>query len=94
MFIVQAKTYTSYRSWNITWWDGLSKGRKQSHISRNCEYVKERLSLHITNLYIAQVKRECEIIERINYHVGGGKAKVPQVTPEKKEAIIDALKYF
>ncbi len=94
MFIVQAKTYTSYRSWNITWWDGLSKGRKQSHISRNCEYVKERLSLHITNLYRAQPKRACQIIGRTHYHVRGAKAKVPQATPEKNEALIDALKYF
>ncbi len=58
------------------------------------EYVKNKYDLHVTNLYIAQVKREFGIIERENYNTGGGKAKVPQVTPEKREAIIDALKYF
>ena len=34
------------------------------------------------------------IIERENYNTGEGKAKVQQVTAEKREAIIDALKYF
>ena len=58
------------------------------------EYVKNKYGLHVTNLYIAQVKREFGIIERENYNTGEGKAKVPQVTAEKREAIIDALKYF
>ena len=58
------------------------------------EYVKNKYDLHVTNLYIAQVKREFGIIERENYNTGEGKAKVPQVTAEKREAIIDALKYF
>ena len=58
------------------------------------EYVQNKYGLHVTNLYIAQVKREFGIIERINYNVGDGKSRVPKVTPEKREAIIDALKYF
>lgn len=58
------------------------------------EYVKNKYDLHVTNLYIAQVKREFGIIERENYNTGEGKAKVPQVTAEKREAIIDALRYF
>ena len=58
------------------------------------EYVKNKYDLHVTNLYIAQVKREFGIIEREKYNTGEGKAKVPQVTAEKREAIIDALKYF
>lgn len=58
------------------------------------EYVKNKYDQHVTNLYIAQVKREFGIIERENYNTGEGKAKVPQVTAEKREAIIDALKYF
>ena len=58
------------------------------------EYVKNKYDLHVTNLYKAQVKREFGIIERENYNIGEGKAKVPQVTAEKREAIIDALKYF
>lgn len=58
------------------------------------EYVQNKYDLHVTNLYIAQVKQEFGIIERKNYNVGEGKSRVPQVTPEKREAIIDALKYF
>lgn len=58
------------------------------------EYVQNKYGLHVSNLYIAQVKREFGIIERINYNVGEGKNRVPKVTPEKREAIIDALKYF
>lgn len=58
------------------------------------EYVQNKYGLHVSNLYIAQVKREFGIIERINYNVGDGKSRVPKVTPEKREAIIDALKYF
>lgn len=47
------------------------------------EYVKNKYDLHVTNLYIAQVKREFGIIERENYNTGEGKAKVSQVTAEK-----------
>lgn len=72
----------------------LTKAESKATYEEIRTYVKEHFGLHVTNLYIAQVKRELGIIERINYHIGGGKAKVPQVTPEKKKAIIDALKYF
>ena len=58
------------------------------------EYVKNKYDLHVTKLSIAQVKREFGIIERENYNTGEGKAKVPQVTPEKRKAIIEALKYY
>lgn len=58
------------------------------------KYVKEKYGLHVTNLYIAQVKREFGIIERKNYNVGKEGHRIPQVTPEKRDAIIDALKYF
>jgi len=35
-----------------------------------------------------------QMIERINYNVGDGKSKVPQVPLEKEKAIEDALRYF
>lgn len=31
-------------------------------------YVKEKIGLHVSNLYITQVKRKCGIIERENYN--------------------------
>ena len=57
-------------------------------------YVKEQTGLQVSNLYIAQVKRKHGIIERVNYHAGEGKAKVPQVPLEKEKAKEDALRYF
>ena len=32
-------------------------------------YVKEQTGLQVSNLYIAQVKRKCGIIERVNYNL-------------------------
>lgn len=58
------------------------------------EFVKNKYGLNVSNLYIAQVKQEFGIIERINYNVGEGKARVPKCPQEKKDAIIDALKYY
>ena len=58
------------------------------------KYVLDKFGLKVSQLYIAQVKREFGLIERINYNVGEGKNHIPQVTPEKREAIIDALKHF
>lgn len=54
----------------------------------------DKFGLNVSQLYIAQVKHELGLIERINYNVGEGKNHMPQVTPEKREAIIDALEYF
>ena len=46
--------------------------------------------LHVSNLYIAQVKRKCGIIERDNYN----KAKTENSKLEKEKAIKAALRYF
>ena len=58
------------------------------------QYVLDKTGLKVSQLYIAQVKRKHGLIERINYNVGDGKAKVPQVPLEKEEAIEDALRHF
>lgn len=57
-------------------------------------YVKEKHGMKVSNLYIAQVKRESGIVERINYNIGAEGHKVPQVTEEKRKAIMDALSHF
>lgn len=57
-------------------------------------YVMENTGLKVSQLYIAQVKRKHGLIERINYNLGGGKSKVPQVTSEKEKAIEEALRHF
>ena len=48
----------------------------------------------MSNLYIAQVKRDYGIIERENYNLGDRKARVPKCPKEKYDAIVDALKHF
>ena len=58
------------------------------------KYVVEKYGFKVSTLFIAQVKRKYRIIERSNYNVGDGKARVPQVSPEKEAAIVDALKHF
>ena len=47
------------------------------------------------NLYIAQVKQKCGIIERENYNKPkSDNAKQPLCPPDKEKAIIEALKHF
>jgi len=59
------------------------------------DYVFQNFGLKVSSFFIAQVKRKCGIIERENYNKGKSDgAKVPQVTPEKEEAICAALKHF
>ena len=58
-------------------------------------YVQEQTGLQVSNLYIAQVKRECGIIERENYNKAKSvDAKQPQCPGEKRKAIIEALMHF
>lgn len=59
------------------------------------EYVLEKHGLQVTNLYIAQVKRKCGIIERENYNKPKSEdAKQPQCPEDKEKAIRDALEHF
>ena len=51
--------------------------------------------MRVTNLYIAQVKRKCGIIERENYNKSKSEvAKQTQCPEDKEMAIRDALEYF
>lgn len=51
--------------------------------------------LKVSNLYIAQVKQKCGIIERENYNKPKSEeSKQPQCPPEKEKAIMEALKHF
>ena len=72
----------------------LTKAESKATYAEIKAYVQENTGLNVNNLYIAQVKRKHGLIERINYNVGEGKARVPQVTEEKEKAIEDALRYF
>ena len=58
-------------------------------------YVLEHSDLKVSNLYIAQVKQKCGIIERENYNKPKSEdAKQPQCPPDKEKAIKEALKHF
>lgn len=72
----------------------LSKAESKATYAEIKDYVLKNYGMNVTNLYIAQVKRKYGIIERINYNLGEGKTRVPQVTAEKEEAIEDALRHF
>ena len=59
------------------------------------DYVLEKHGLQVTNLYIAQVKRKCGIIERENYNKPKSEdTKQPQCPEDKEKAIMDALEHF
>ena len=60
------------------------------------KYVAEHNDgMKVTNLYIAQVKKKCGIIERENYNKPKSEdARQPQCPLEKERAITEALKHF
>ena len=58
-------------------------------------YVLEKYGLKVSSLYISQVKRKCGLDVGQNYNLSKKEdAKVPQCPPEKKTAIMEALKHF
>lgn len=58
-------------------------------------YVLEHSGLKVSNLYIAQVKRKCGIMERVNYNLPKTKdLRQPKCPVEKEAAIREALEYF
>ena len=58
-------------------------------------YIYKKYKLKVSHLNIAQIKRKYGIIERQNYNLPKSEdSRQPQCTPEKEQAIVDALKYF
>ncbi len=73
----------------------LTSAEKKATYEEIKDYVLEKYGLPVTNLYIAQVKRKCGIIERENYNKSQKEdAKQPQCPEDKEKAIRDALKHF
>lgn len=61
------------------------------------EYVLNKFGFKVSSLYIAQVKRKYDLIERENYNKyrkANGDQHVTNCPTEKEEAIKDALRYF
>ena len=58
-------------------------------------YILEHSGLKVSNLYIAQVKRKCGIIEKVNYNLPKSEdARQPKCPEEKEAAIREALEHF
>lgn len=59
------------------------------------EYVLEQTGLKVSSLYISQIKRKCGLDVGESYNKPKSEdAKVPQCSPEKEKAIMDALRHF
>lgn len=59
------------------------------------DYVLKQSGLKVSNLYIAQIKQKCGIIERTNYNLPKSEnSRQPQCPAEKEQAIVAALKHF
>lgn len=59
------------------------------------EYVLKEHGLKVSNLYISQVKRKCEIEVGENYNLPKSEdSRQPQCPEEKEKAIRDALEHF
>lgn len=59
------------------------------------DYVLKQIGLKVSNLYIAQVKQKCGIIERANHNLSKSEnSRQPKCPPEKEKAIREALEHF
>lgn len=73
----------------------LTKAESKATYTEIKEYVLEHTGLKVSNLYIAQVKRKCGIIERDNYNLPKSEdSRQPKCPIEEEGAIIEALKAF
>ena len=73
----------------------LTSTEKKATYQKIRDYVLAHSGLKVSNLYIAQVKQRCGIIERENYNMPKSEdAKQPQCPPDKEQAIKEALQHF
>ena len=73
----------------------ITKSETKATYNKVRSYVKDKYDLHVSNLYIAQVKRKCgiEVGENLNL-TKSEDSRQPQCPKEKEEAIVEALKAF
>ena len=73
----------------------LTSAESKATYAQIKEYILEKFDLKVSTLYIAQIKRKCGIELREHYNKSKkDKQVIPQCTPEKEEAIMDALRHF
>ena len=73
----------------------LTSAESKATYTQIKEYVWNKFQLKVSTLYIAQIKRKCGIELREHYNKSKKEKQIiPQCTPEKEEAITDALRHF
>jgi len=73
----------------------VTNAEKKATYQEIKDYVLEKTGLHVSFLYIAQIKQKCGIIERECYNKPKNEnAKQPKCPPDKEKAIREALKHF
>ena len=73
----------------------LTSAESKASYAQIKKYILEKFDLKVSTLYIAQIKKKCGIVLRENYNKSKKEKQViPQCTPEKEEAIMDALRHF
>ena len=73
----------------------LTSAESKATYAQIKEYILEKFNLKVSTLYIAQIKKKCGIVLREHYNKSKKEKRViPQCTPEKEEAIMDALRHF
>lgn len=73
----------------------LTSAESKATYAQIKEYVLEKFGLKVSTLYIAQIKKKCGIEMREHYNKSKkDNQAIPQCTPEKEEAIMDALRHF
>ena len=73
----------------------LTSAESKATYAQIKEYVWNKFQLKVSTLYIAQIKRKCGIELREHYNKSKKEKQIiPQCTPEKEEAIMDALRHF
>ena len=73
----------------------LTSAESKATYAQIKEYVWNKFELKVPTLYIAQIKRKCGIELREHYNKSKKEKQIiPQCTPEKEEAILDALRHF
>ena len=72
-----------------------SERRKLGTYEEIKKYILDKYGFKVPTLYISQIKRKVGVDLRPNYNPAKNDSyKQPQCTPEKEEAIMDALRYF
>lgn len=73
----------------------LTSAESKATYAQIKEYVLEKFGLKVSTLYIAQIKKKCGIELREHYNKSKKEKQIiPQCTPEKEGAIMEALRHF